>query len=74
MVQKPSRTRYNNLRAAPQRLRLWVHPDAPVHRSAPQFGRLGKRLDLVMDLLGEFTGRRNHERPHPPPWAVYKLV
>ena len=44
--------------------RLWLHVHAAKHHGAAQVGVLGVQLDLLGDLVGQFTGGQQHQRTH----------
>ena len=60
-VDQPARCAHRDFDAAAQVADLPFHRRAAVERGDPDAGLLGERLQDVDDLLGELTGRDEHE-------------
>ncbi|MNS89475.1 hypothetical protein D3C72_1234900 [compost metagenome] len=67
VVQQTARRGHEHFDALLQLQRLGLHVDAAEHDRAAQVGVLGVQLDLLRDLVGQFTRGQQHQRTHRMP-------
>ena len=64
VIEQTTRRGHEDFHATAQRIGLRVHVDATEDHRAAQVSMLGIPGDVVVDLIGQFARRRQHQRAH----------
>ena len=74
VIQQPAGSSQEYLHSGPQRLFLWPHRCAPHQDADPQLCVISQSQTHVVDLLGQFSGRRDNQRPRHPQRQPQQLL